>query len=51
MFRNVEAGAYKEAQGSLKALGDSASAALAAAEQPAVKELVDEQMVKLAKAV
>jgi hypothetical protein len=51
VFRNVEAGAYKEAQGALKALGDSAYTAVAAAEQPAVKELVDQQMVKLANAV
>jgi hypothetical protein len=51
MFRSVEAGAYKEARTSLKALGDSASTAVAAGEKPAVKELVDEQMVKLARAV
>src|SRR5215467_11498579 len=51
MFRRMEAGAYQEAQDALKALGDSASTVVAAAEQPAVKKLVDEQMVKLAKAV
>jgi hypothetical protein len=51
MFRNVEADAYKEAQTALKALGDSASTAVAADEKPTVKELVDEQMVKLARAV
>jgi hypothetical protein len=51
MFRNVEAGAYKEAQGALKALGESASIAVAAAEQPGVNELVEQQMVKLSKAV
>jgi hypothetical protein len=51
MFRKMEAGVYKEAQTALKALGDSASTAVSAAEQPAVKKLVDDQMVKLAKAV
>ncbi|MEO8678525.1 MAG: twin-arginine translocation signal domain-containing protein [Vicinamibacterales bacterium] len=47
-FRKVEAGAYYDAQAALKTLGDTIAGSLAAGEQPALKKLVDEQMVKLA---